>query len=207
MEVSSSDQASSSESPAKSRSTPTRSLQLQAALYLHGDSSCESIKALQTRNSDTRLRASVVCVVTRMSLPSEEFPDGCFPDPNADYHLQFESSADGISDNVVHFIQAASNQGISDKTNLDLNSMDKTLATPISSPAQPILPAAPTKPIGPVPPVGVEVSGNIIAGLQNELSSSYYPSVFSDPSVFHPIPTRSVSSPPDLGPPGPALAY
>jgi hypothetical protein len=79
--------------------------QLRAALYLHGDSSYESLKGLQTRNSDTALRASVGRVVTRMSLPSEGSPDGSFPDPSIDYHQVFESAADRVSDNLIHFLQ------------------------------------------------------------------------------------------------------
>ena len=52
--------------------------QLRSILSLYGDPSYDSVLSLQGKNTDVALRGSVSRVVTRMSLPSEEFPLGSF---------------------------------------------------------------------------------------------------------------------------------
>ena len=172
--------------------------QLRAALYLHGDSSYENLKALQTRNSDTALRASVGRVVTRMSLPSEGSPDGSFPDPSIDYHQVFESAADRVSDNLIHFLQVAKNQGVLDKADLNLGVLGGTHVTPISSPPLPVLPAAPSKPIAPQPAsMTVDGSPHRIVDSQDYASPSPSLRITSAGSAaFRPIPARATSCPP-----------
>jgi hypothetical protein len=103
-----------------------------------------------------------------MSLPSEGSPDGYFPDPSIGYHQVFESAADRVSDNLIHFLQVAKNQGVFDKADLNLGVLGGTHVTPISSPPLPVLPAAPSNPIAPQPAsMSVDGSRHLIVDSQD----------------------------------------